>query len=162
VEHASDRINLLNPATGKPQISVGLGGMIRPARIIHFTPDGRRMLSRWDYPERKLWLVEEWLGNWWPAPKPTTCFVVSDLDTGRMTVRMNWHVCPSTVALSDDGRTLMTVSRDDAIVVIECWDVPGRPSLLWVIGIPASLGSFAVLLRWWLRRRKPRLRMGGL
>ena len=146
------RINFLNPATGEPHASLVMDGVAKDPAIVAFTPDGRRMLSQWDFEERKPWLGQEWLAKWWPAP--AGCFIVSDVATGKVHLRVKIFEPSASASLSDDGRTLMTGQWHGSVPVISCWDVPGRPSLWLVIAIPLALVCVAVLGRWWFARKR--------
>jgi hypothetical protein len=155
VERKVDRIDILEPATGEPHLSVRLGGGAT-ARLIGFTPDGQSMLTRWTYMDREPWLAEKWLAEWWPVKKTTCCFVVADVWSGRIRLCVDvradaWRMTP---VLSDDGRTLLTSFTDRDTEVISCWDVPGRQSMPLVIGIPLTFGCIALLVRWWRARKR--------
>jgi hypothetical protein len=42
----------------------------------------------------------------------------------------------------------------DGSVSLRCWDLPLRPPLRLVIGIPLGIGLFFVLVSWWRGRRR--------
>jgi hypothetical protein len=151
-ERKPGRINFLDPATGEPHASLVMDGTAKDPAILAFRPDGRLMLSQWDLVERKGWFGEEWLARWWPAP--TGRFVVSEVATGQVHLHVNFDERSAQALLSDDGRTLMTSFWCDDVSVVSCWDVPGRPSLWLVIGIPLALAGVAVLGRWWFARKR--------
>lgn len=155
VKREEHRIDMLDPATGAVQASLDMGTHAKDPAILAFTPDGRWTLSQWDFAEREPWPGEEWLGKWLPLRKAAGCLVVSETQSGRIRLRVDFpgRAAPSAV-LSDDGRTLMTGMWRGDSGELACWDVPGRPPLLLVVGIPLGLGSVAVVLRWWMQRRK--------
>ncbi len=158
VARKADSIDILDPATGNVQSSVSVGAKIRPMWGPSFTPDGRWMLSQWDYSERKPWFGEEWLARWLPLPKSSSCIVVSEIDTGKIQIRVEDRQMPTDANLSDDGRVLLTSFADEHAENISCWDLPGRPSRYWSIGVPMCLGCCAVPIGWWVRKRNaPRL-----
>ena len=112
------------------------------------------MLSLWHYPDRKPWFGEEWLGKWLPLPKSNGCIVVSDVDSGQEKIRFeDREQRLQFFSLSDDGRVLVTFFTVEDRGTIACWDVPGRPSLGWSIGVPAGFGGCAVLVWCWIRKR---------
>jgi WD40 repeat protein len=153
IELQEDRITLVDPATGTSNVGVGGSPTPRNGVGLVFTPDGRRMLSRWIYHDRKQWWVEEWLGKFFEIPEVTSCVVVSDVATGRTQLRLDIRGSLANAALSEDGRTLLTsVWRGDS-TVISCWDVPSGPSLLWVVGIPLTIGCIGAAVRWSVGRR---------
>jgi hypothetical protein len=80
--------------------------------------------------------------------------VVADVPTGQLRLRLNFREKPPRMELSDDGRTLLTVWYNQDKTTISCWDVPSRPSLVWVVGIPFALGCAAVLIHWWFAKKK--------
>lgn len=156
VKREEHRIEMLDPATGAVQASLDMGTHAKDPAILAFTPDGRWTLSQWDFAEREPWPGEEWLGKWLPLRKAAGCLVVSETQSGRIRLRVDFpgRTAPTAV-LSDDGRTLMTGMWRGDSGELACWDVPGRPSLWPVVGIPLGLGSVALLLRWWMKRRMP-------
>jgi hypothetical protein len=151
------RIDLLDPATGALHARLSLGDRFDERSDIKFTPDGRWMLSRWHFrQDREPWFVEKWLGKWWPFYEPSGCVVVTDVATGRTALRLTDY--GASYQLADDGRTLLSVFAADGEkpAVICCWDVPGRPARSLVVGIPLAVAGAALMLRWWLgRKRKP-------
>jgi len=155
IKRLLDRVDILDPASGNRQASLILGGRAINPRVIAFTPDGRFMLSYWDYPARPPGFLENWLGRLWPAPRATIPVVVSEVATGQVRLRAEVRQDGLTgLALSDDGRIVMASWRDGNTDVITCWEVPGRPSMLLVVGIPLALGGVSVLMRWWSTRKK--------
>jgi hypothetical protein len=152
IDRTHERIDVLDPATGQPRVRMRVGRSARPW-LKGFTPDGRFMLTHWRYEdERKPWFGEEWLDSWWP--KSTGCLVVAEVATGKVQFHAeDYGNGFSRVILSEDGGTLLTSFTDGDVEVISCRDVPGRPSLLLVVGIPLALGVVGALIWWWLRRK---------
>ena len=57
--------------------------------------------------------------------------------------------------LSNDGRTMITPYLNaDGSLSLRCWDLPLRPPLRLVVGIPLGIGLLLVLVSWWRARRK--------
>ena len=128
---------------------------VKDPAILGLTPDGQSMLSQWDYEDRKPWFGEEWFGKWLTLGKSKGCIIVSEVATGNVKIRIeDCGMSLSNEILSSDGRVLATSFADGDTEVTSCWDVPGRPSLTLVIGIPLALGCIALIVRWrWTRKR---------
>ncbi|HZZ78813.1 MAG TPA: hypothetical protein VFE62_09865, partial [Gemmataceae bacterium] len=151
-------IDAIDLATGEVQSSLTLGSDATPdfqspssGYVRSFTPDGQWMVSVWDCPASGL---QEWLSQWLPLRKSSRSVVVSELATGRIVLTLRpSHVLGNTM-LSDDGRVLMTSTFRGDECTVRCWDVPGRPALRYVLGIPAGIGCGVLLILWWLRIRR--------
>jgi WD40 repeat protein len=154
IDSSDGRIDLLDPGTGTPTVSVSLGENFGPGRNIKFTPDGRWMLSEWRVNKvREPWIVQKWLGKWWPIEQPQGCVVVSEVTTGRTVLRISDH--GASYDLSDDGNTLMSfLANNDGSGIISCFDVPGRPSRYLVYGIPLALGTAITTICCWRKRKR--------
>jgi hypothetical protein len=161
------RVNVLEPG-GKTHVSIALAEDLEfprpPARLAWvpqefqaFTPDSSLLTVSRMIPARQPGLVRRWLGNWWPVPAwiMNMVVVVVDLDSGRELFRSETHDVAD-LRISDDGRTLVTTHFEGNDAVISCWDVPSRPPLHWVVGIPLMLGGVVLLVRWWRTRRAAR------
>jgi WD40 repeat protein len=157
VQRKENRINMLDPATGTVHASLVMDRDAKDPAVLGFAPNGRWMVSQWDYAEREPWFGEEWLAKWLPIRKKVGRIVVSETATGRVQLCVNTSEAgPAHAVLSGDGATLMTSMWQGDSTEVACWDVPGRPSLVLVIGIPLALGCAGVLIRWWfVRKRKP-------
>ncbi len=155
IERKENRINTLDPATGNVHASLVMARDSKEPAILGITPDGRWMVSQWDYAGRQPWFGEEWLAKWLPIRKPVGCIVISETETGRVRLQINRRESdPATAVLSDDGSTLMTCMWQGDSIEVACWDVPSRPSQLFVVGIPLALGCIALIVRWrWTRKR---------
>jgi hypothetical protein len=155
IERKQNRIITMDPSTGNVHASLVMARDAKDPAVLGFTPDGRWMVSQWDYPERQPWFGEEWLAKWLPIRKTVGCILVSETETGRVQLQINRREAdPPTAVLSDDGSTLMTCMWQGDSIEVACWDVPGRPSLLLVVGVPFALGCIALLVRWrWTRKR---------
>jgi hypothetical protein len=155
VDRKNDRIDLIDPASGELHRSITLDGTATLFRLIGFTPDGRSMLSQWNQPAPLPGSIEEWLSKILPIFEARSCLIVSAVDTGRvlLSVKDDGEGRMQGV-LSDGGRTLLTSNSDGETTDLACWDVPGRPSLFLVVGIPLALGCVGVALRWFVARRR--------
>ncbi len=110
-------------------------------------------------PQAAVSVWEKWFG--WMHPRapvkhgPAAQLVI-DLDAGREV----FHLADPTVrhaTLSPDGRALLTLHRNDGEPSwMQCWDVPARKPLAWVLGPPLALGAALVGVRMWWRRRRAR------
>jgi WD40 repeat protein len=128
---------------------------------LHMTPDrGSLLVHQIDDGlapnETAIWI--RWLTwipwlNWQPEFKNDIVLVLhTDTCSERIRLR-GWNT--SSVLLSDDGRTLLTVHDEgDDRRVLRCWDVEAWKPLHWAIGVPAGLGALAfVLFTLWRRWR---------
>ena len=103
-------------------------------------------------PSPSMW--QRLFGRWWPTSKNSDDMQVTvfQTSTGRILGQLqgpygNGH-------LSNDGRTMVTAYREqDGSYSLRCWDLPLRPPLRLVVGIPLGIGLFFVLVSWW---RSPR------
>jgi hypothetical protein len=145
-------IQVVDPATGDIQSRVSFG----PEATLdnsaqQFTPDGRLMLSQWNFPASR-W--HERLEGWFPLGRASSSIVVTEVRTGRVVIAVPARHERGNTMLSDDGRVLMTSSFLGDRCIVSCWDVPGRPSLRYVFGIPAAIGGGTLLILWWLKKRR--------
>ncbi|HZZ78814.1 MAG TPA: hypothetical protein VFE62_09870 [Gemmataceae bacterium] len=146
-------VAVLDPASGEEQSEVWTG---EDAKLLRCSgsSDSRSILSYWELPERK-WPA--WLAKWLPAPTSTRCAVVSSIPDGKILFSVSGPgIDFSHLELSADGSVLLTSQTIEGIETICCWNVPGRPSLWYVLGIPAGIGCSTLLIRWWLRKRRMR------
>ena len=99
--------------------------------------------------------LQKLLGDWWPwdtTPGPWRV-TVYETASGRILGQLqgrygNGH-------LSNDGRTMVTgFVEPDGSYSLRCWDLPLRPPLRFVVGIPLGIGLFFVLVSWWRSRRR--------
>ncbi len=97
------------------------------------------------------------LGDWWPGKTNTTVQevrvveVASGRELGRLegeTLEESW--------LSKDGHILVTKHLEDGEYLLRVWDLPLRPPLLLVAGIPLALGVIVLLFSRWRARRRLR------
>ncbi len=102
-------------------------------------------------------LLKKLLGDWWPGQGQTTTQQVRTIDvaSGAELARLEsagleegYH--------SEDGRTLVTIHHEDSGYFIRVWDLPLRPPLLLVAGIPLALGVIVLLFSHWRARRRLR------
>src|SRR5262249_2947384 len=93
--------------------------------------------------------LEKIFGDFWPFSNTSREQVrVEDVSTGRVLACLN---SDATAWLSEDGKTLVT---EDDRSVVRVWDLPLRPSLLLVVGIPLGLGLMVLLFSCWRARRR--------
>jgi hypothetical protein len=111
------------------------------------------MVSQWGYPERRPWFMEEWLGQWWPVQRASNCLAVSNTQTGATLLRVEAPNAATPGAISHDGQTLVTSWWEEERIVIACWDIPGRPSMWWVLGVPLIMGVVSLLVTAWRRKK---------
>jgi WD40 repeat protein len=108
------------------------------------------------------------LGNWWPAKDRENEYVVRVIETasGKMVAQLPQafghlernaiYKCKGYV--SNDGGTLITPYRsENGSVSLRVWDLPLRPPLLLVIGIPLGLGLLVLLFSRWRAWRQKRV-----
>jgi hypothetical protein len=121
-----------------------------------FTSDSRLLAISRHTSARQAGALRRWLGNWSPFPSwdVNAVVVVVDLEARREQFRLETHDVES-LHISDDGRTLVTAHVEGNDLSICCWDIPWRPPLHWVVGIPLMLGGMVMLFRWWRNPRKP-------
>src|SRR5262249_40603135 len=55
---------------------------------------------------------------------------------------------------SEDGKTLVTLHEENSRCFVHVWDLPLRPPLLLVVGIPLGLGLLVFLFSRWRARRR--------
>jgi hypothetical protein len=118
------------------------------------TKDGAIYSVR-EWVEQGPGFLQKLLGNWWPWDAAPRAWKVTVYETasGRILGQLqgrygNGH-------LSNDGRTMVTAYREqDGSYSLRCWDLPLRPPLRLVVGIPLGIGLFFVLVSWWRRRRQ--------
>jgi hypothetical protein len=127
---------------------------LRYERFDRFTSDGRFLGVNRAVPTQEPGLLKKWLGSIlaWPSPTVNAMVVVIELADGRERLRLEMNEVLD-IHLAEDGGTLVTTHLEGNDSVIRCWDLPSRPPLRWVIGIPFSLGAVVVLFRGWRGRR---------
>jgi WD40 repeat protein len=126
-------------------------------RNMEFTRDGTYYSLR-ESADQGPGFLQELLGDWWPANTDENQMKVKVVETatGRIVSQLqgpygNGH-------LSKDGRTLVTAYRGPhGEFLLRCWDLPLRPPLRLVIGIPLGIGLLFVLATWWRGWRAKRL-----
>jgi hypothetical protein len=100
------------------------------------------------------------LGAWWPwnsnpDDKRVTVFE-SVFDSRRIVGQL--HGRYGNGYLSNDGRTMITPCLEsNGSLSLRCWDLPLRPPLRLVAGIPLGIGLLIVLAGWWRGRRRARM-----
>jgi hypothetical protein len=100
-------------------------------------------------------LFPKLFGAWWPwrGNLNDMTVTVSETATGRIVSQLKGPYGYG--YLSNDGRTMVTEYWDpDGSYSLRCWDLPLRPPLRLVIGIPLGIGLFFVLVSWWRGRRR--------
>jgi len=129
------RLMFIDHATGLQRATIALEKFSYDRLLrLRATPDHRFALITWQHDfNEKPSLVEKW----WPFPRRDYELWVLDTSSARALIQLQ---ADSPCQLSDDGKTLVTWTMEDSDTIIRCWDVPGRPSRLWVLGIPALLG----------------------
>jgi hypothetical protein len=77
---------------------------------------------------------------------------VLEMETGREVIHLEGIGTTNPAYLSDDGRTLVTEHADHIAV----WDLPGRPPLRWLLGVPAGsmLAAFVAVRLLRIRRKQ--------
>jgi WD40 repeat protein len=105
---------------------------------------------------RQPHFLEKLLGDWWPKGNPNLRRMqVAEATTGRELARLESGSLVQ-VLLSEDGKTLVTNHQENGKYVMRVWDLPLRPPLLLVIGIPSGLGLIVFLFsRWRAVRTEP-------
>jgi WD40 repeat protein len=116
-----------------------------------FTRDLRFITIRSDR-TREPHFLEKLLGDWWPKGSPTVKQMkVAEAITGRELARLQ-SASLEEAFLSEDGQTLVTKHQENAKAVMRVWDLPLRPPLRLVIGIPLGLGLLVLLFSRWRAR----------
>jgi hypothetical protein len=107
--------------------------------------------------QRQPHFLEKMLGNWWPGHgnAPLCQVRVFGVAGGTELARLESDTMIGE-QLSEDGRTLVTQHREKDQYVLRIWDIPLRPPLLLVIGIPLGVGLSVFLFSRYRARRKVR------
>jgi WD40 repeat protein len=102
--------------------------------------------------------LEKWLGGWWPGRRNPTIHQVrvAEVATGRELARLEGDANLD-AWLSQDGQTLVTKHTENGQCLIRVWDLPLRPPLFLVTGIPLGLGLIVLLFS----RRRARRQLNG-
>ena len=120
-----------------------------------FTKDLRFITIRSDI-TRQPHILEKLLGDWWPKGKANLQHVqVAETTTGRELARLASDTLEEAL-LSENGQTLVTKHQVNGKYLVRVWDLPLRPPLLLVIGIPLGLGLMVLLFSRWRARRRRR------
>jgi WD40 repeat protein len=129
--------------------------------LIKFTRDARFLLVREDIEgglNQKPGFWQKLLGDWWAGASKVTDVKVKVFEptSGRILAQLQGQYGQyGNHLLSNDGRTMVTAHRaSDGSLSLHCWDLPLRPPLRLVIGIPLGIGLFFVLMSWWRGRRR--------
>ena len=105
---------------------------------------------------RQPHILEKLLGDWWPKGKANLQHVqVAETTTGRELARLASDTLEEAL-LSENGQTLVTKHQVNGKYLVRVWDLPLRPPLLLVIGIPLGLGLMVLLFSRWRARRRRR------
>ena len=95
--------------------------------------------------------LEEWLGAWYPFPKWRNAdgiVMVGHIATKKEICRLRTDPLLHVHYLSPDGRTLITSCGNTATNhVFQAWELPLRPRWGWVLGAPAALLAFVLLMK---------------
>jgi hypothetical protein len=119
-----------------------------------FSNNGRFSIQINDRPPRSG--ILEWLrGRFFPTEDPSSYVRVFEGSTGSEIACVEIpHVgaepSGNDARVSDDGRTLVTISFDDQ-GLIECWDLPIRKPLLRTFGVPLAIACLLFLVTGWRR-----------
>jgi WD40 repeat protein len=99
---------------------------------------------------------ERLFGNWLPKRNSIVQQVrVAEVASGRELARLESDGLEEALLL-DDGKTLATKHNENGKYLMRIWDLPLRPPLLLVIGIPLALGLLVLLFSRWRARRRVR------
>jgi WD40 repeat protein len=99
--------------------------------------------------------MQKLLGDWWPWGSNLDHMKITVYETvsGRIVSQLQGRY--GSGHLSSDGRTMVThYFEPDGSLSLRVWDLPLRPPLFLVIGIPLGIGMFFVLVSWWRARRR--------
>src|SRR5262249_53741001 len=105
---------------------------------------------------RRPSILEKILRDWWPKGNPAVQQVrVTELSSGRELARLESDNVEK-AWLAEDARSLVTMHKEKDQYILRVWDLPLRPPLLLVIGIPLGLGLMVFLFS----RSRARRRVG--
>ena len=129
--------------------------VFRSERCIQSTKDGS-FYSVWLPANQGPSFLEELLGDWWPwkTNLDDRKITVFETATGRIVSELQGRYGAG--YLSNDGRTMVTPYLDGDGAYLRIWDVPLRPPLLLVVGIPLGLGLLVLFFSRWRARRRGR------
>ena len=122
--------------------------------VIETTADGSYFSIR-EIADQNPGFWQKLLGDWWPwrTNPGDTRITVFETATDRILGQLQGPYGRG--RLSSDGRSMVTAYEEaDGSVSLRCWDLPLRPPLRLVIGIPLGIGLFFVLVSWWRGRRR--------
>ena len=157
-----NEIEILEVQTGETRNTIPQAVMAFGAGVPMFPEEFRilitkdaRLFSFRKYVDKQLpGFLQNLFGDWWPGStnEDDVSLKVVETATGRIVSQLqgpygNGH-------LSNDGRTMVTGYREpDGKLSLRCWDLPLRPPLRLVAGIPLGIGLLFVLASWWRGRR---------
>ena len=123
-----------------------------------FTPGSQFVTVRTSF-HRQPSFLEKILGDWASSKNdagwgPFQARVAESV-TGREWARLMFQDLQN-AWLSPDGQTLVTQHSQDDRNLLRVWDLPLRPPLRLVIGIPLGLGLLVLLFTRWRARRRGR------
>jgi WD40 repeat protein len=130
--------------------------VFRSERCIQSTKDGS-FYSVWLPANQGPSFLEELLGDWWPwkTNLDDRKITVFETATGRIVSELQGRYGAG--YLSNDGRTMVTPYLDaDGSYSMRIYDLPLRPPLLLVVGIPLGLGLLVLFFSRWRARRRGR------
>ena len=119
-------------------------------RVLRYLTVGTETLSQPN-------ILQKLLGDWWPgkAPQLLERVQVFDVASGAELACMECD-SPHQAICSEDGKTLVTLHNENSQHFVRIWDIPLRPPLRLVIGIPLGLGLLVLLFSSWRSRRRGR------
>jgi hypothetical protein len=147
--YAENRIRFLDPTTGRVRADARAPEAAAGATTNHdVTPDKRRLVYReiGNTRSKPNWIDEAlaWV-RLRPLPaehRDWDLVTVFDMETAQELVHLEYTRHTEAPLLSDDGSTLVTFHQDHVAI----WDVPGRPPLRWVVGLPVGLWIASCLI----------------
>jgi WD40 repeat protein len=137
-------------AVGSPPVLFGSTGVIE-------TTYDRSYFSVREMPDQDPGLLQKLLGDWWPwgTKNNPDDRKITVFETATERIVGQLHGPYGNGHLSSDGRSMVTAYREkDGSFSLRCWDLPLRPSLRLVVGIPLGIGLFFVLVSWSRGRRR--------
>ncbi len=123
-------------------------------RQIEFTKD-RTYHSLRTLADQGPGFLHKLFGDWWPANTKENDMKVTVVETATGRIVSQLQGPYGNGNLSNDGRTMVTGYREpDGKLSLRCWDLPLRPPMRLVVGIPLGIGLLFVLASWWRGRRR--------
>jgi WD40 repeat protein len=113
-----------------------------------------RWLTTWNRITPQPHLLKKLLGDWWPGGGKSTSQRVRTIDVSGVELACLVSESLEEGYHSEDGRTLVTKHEEKNQTILRVWDLPLRPPLRLVVGIPLGIGLFFVLLNWWRARKR--------